>query len=143
MLQFTLTRKPSTDQGTPGTIRGESLSLFTLELPWRDNMTQISCIPAGRFICKPYSSPKFRDVYELQNVPGRAAILIHTGNWAGDVAKGFRSDVQGCILVGLGRDVVSGQMAVTSSRAAMDKFRKIVGKSSFELLIQCGIEVST
>lgn len=135
MRQFILKREESTDQGTPGTFRGDGLALFTLELPWRDNLPRISCIPPGRYVCKPYSSPKYRDVYVLQSVPGRSSILIHSGNWAGDISKGLRSDVQGCILVGLSLGELSGQTAVTSSRAALNNLRNVIGRETFELVI--------
>jgi hypothetical protein len=61
--------------------------------------------------------------------------LIHSGNHAGDVSKGLRSDVLGCILLGLGLGELLGQKAVVSSRLAMDRLRSVVGKESFELVI--------
>lgn len=135
MLHLTLTRTSTSDAGTFGTLRGEGLNLYTAELPWRDNMPRISCIPAGRYLCRPYSSTRFHDVYELVDVPGRTAILIHSGNHAGDTAKGLRSDVQGCILVGLSRGILDGQEAVLNSRAAMQALRAAVGGDAFELII--------
>ena len=30
---------------------GDNLNLFTLELPWKDNQRNISCIPAGYYFC--------------------------------------------------------------------------------------------
>ncbi|YCO05527.1 DUF5675 family protein [Vibrio sp. VNB-15] len=33
----------------------------------------------GSYKLLPYSSPKYPNVYELQNVPGRTFILIHAG----------------------------------------------------------------
>lgn len=134
-MRFTLVRKETSDQGTFGVFSGEGIQFHSAELPWRNNESRVSCIPSGRYICRPYSSPKFPNVYEVTGVPGRSAILIHSGNHAGDTAKGLRSDVLGCILIGLGRGEVSGQKAVTSSRAAMDKLRATVGKESFELVI--------
>jgi hypothetical protein len=135
MDTLTLTRGQSTDQGTPGLLTCDGLSLFTLELPWRDNTPQTSCIPAGRYLCRPYSSTKYPGVYEVTGVPGRSAILIHTGNFAGDVSKGYKSDVQGCILVGLARGSLDGQKNVLSSRLAMDRLQAAVGRNSFELVI--------
>ena len=134
-MPFTLVRKETSVQGTFGIFSGEGLHFHSAELPWRDNASRVSCIPAGRYICRPYSSPKFPDVYEVTDVPGRSAILIHSGNFAGDTTKGLRSDVLGCILLGLGRDWLYGQKAVTSSRAALDKLRAVIGKGSFVLVI--------
>lgn len=134
-MQFALVRRSTSDAGTFGVFTGEGLELHTAELPWRDNAVRMSCIPAGRYVCRPYSSRKFPDVYEVKDVPGRTAILIHAGNFAGDTARGLRSDVQGCILLGLGRGEIEGQPAVTSSRAALDKLRTVVGRQSFDLVI--------
>jgi len=65
----------------------------TLELPWRDNKVNESCIPAGNYLCKLKLSPKFKmRLYELQDVPGRAEILLHLGN---DI-----DDVSGCLAIG-------------------------------------------
>jgi hypothetical protein len=130
-----LTRGKSTDQGTPGILTGDRLSLCTLELPWRNNAPGISCIPAGRYVCRPYSSGKFPDAWEVADVPGRSAILIHIGNYAGDTAKGYRSDVQGCILVGLTLGEINGQQALLSSRLAMDALQAAVGRKPFTLVI--------
>jgi len=59
----------------------------TLELPWRNNQQDISCIPAGNYYCR-----KFRQVFQVINVPGRKDILIHKGN--------LDIETKGCILVG-------------------------------------------
>lgn len=134
-MLFTLVRKDTSDQGTFGIFSGEGLMFYSAELPWRDNAPRISCIPTGRYICRPYSSLKFPNVYEVTGVPGRSAILIHTGNHAGDTRKGLLSDVLGCILIGLSPSELAGQAAVTSSRAALNKLRTVVGKQSFELVI--------
>lgn len=134
-MRFILARKDTSEQGTFGVFSGEGLSFASAELPWRDNAPRVSCIPAGRYSCRPYSSLKFPNVYEVTGVSGRSAILIHSGNYAGDTAVGLRSDALGCILIGLGRGELSGQKAVTSSRAALDKLRAVVGKKSFELVV--------
>lgn len=134
-MRFTLVRKETSDEGTFGVFSGEGLTLHTAELPVRGNSPRISCIPSGRYICRPYSSAKFPNVYEVMGVPGRSAILIHSGNHAGDYMKGYRSDVLGCILVGLGVSELAGQLAVTSSRSAMDKLRAVAGLKTFELEI--------
>ena len=134
-MLFVLTRTETSDQGTFGTLAGEGQILHTAELPWRQNLQKISCIPPGSYTCRPYSSPRFQNVYEVRNVPGRSAILIHSGNYAGDKAQGYRSDVEGCILLGIGRGVLEGQEVVISSRIALDRFRALVGQNSFELVL--------
>jgi hypothetical protein len=135
MRCFTLIRKETSDQGTFGIFVGDGIQFHSAELPWRDNSPQLSCIPAGRYTCRPYSSPKFPNVYEVTGVPGRSAILIHSGNYAGDTDKGFLSDVLGCILLGLGLGEILKQKVVVSSRLAMDRLRAVAGRESFELVI--------
>lgn len=135
-MRFTLTRYETSDQGTFGTLEGCGLALRTAELPWRNNARRISCIPTGKYLCTPYSSKKFPNVYQLQNVPNRDLILIHTGNFAGDVSLDYRSDVLGCILVGLSFSKIDGQQSVRQSRKAMDKLRAVAGSNSFWLDIK-------
>lgn len=97
MLTAKLTRAPSTDQGTFGVLVFGRQTCRTLELPWRDNRTQRSCIPPGTYRCQIVQSPKFGRVYGVTSVPGRSAVLIHSANLAGDVDKGFTTQLQGCI----------------------------------------------
>lgn len=90
-------RAPSTDQGTFGTLTFGNTTVRSMELPWRDNTKQRSCIPVGKYRCQIVQSPKFGRVYGVTNVPGRSAVLIHSANFAGDVEKGWTTNLQGCI----------------------------------------------
>ena len=92
-----LFRSPSTDQGTFGVLTFGSQTCRTLELPWRANRTQRSCIPPGVYRCQIVQSPKFGRVYGVTNVPGRSAVLIHSANFAGDVDMGYATQLHGCI----------------------------------------------
>jgi hypothetical protein len=75
-------------------LSGKDFPLWhTIELPNLNNEPKISCIPEGSYTVKAYTSPKFPDVWELQGVPNRSKILVHTGN--------STDDIKGCILVGL------------------------------------------
>ncbi len=98
-----LTRQPSTDEGTFGDILTDSgLSLKSVELPWKDNATGISCVPYGTYRAAwRWSQAHDRNLYHLLNVPMRSEVEIHSGNVAGDVSKGYASEVRGCILPGL------------------------------------------
>jgi hypothetical protein len=69
----------------------------TLELPWRDNTPKLSCIPVGTYTLRWKRSPSKGMCYEVLHVPGRGNVLIHSANFAGDVTKGFQSELQGCI----------------------------------------------
>lgn len=140
-LKAVLTREESADTGTFGTLvvfMGDArlYTCHTGELPWRDNEAGVSCIPEGEYSCCHYSSEKYPDNYLVRDVPGRDAILIHTGNFCGDRSQGYKSDVEGCILVGEELGVLDGQKAILKSRAAMADLRDAVGKDAFTLVVQ-------
>lgn len=97
---------------TSGQLFAGDLSLFTLELPWRNNEPSVSCIPAGRYRCViAYSNRYKRVMPRLLNVPDRDGILIHSGNCEGDT--------HGCILVGMSQ---RDDGTLRDSRAALGLF---------------------
>src|SRR5882757_6858222 len=63
---------------------------YTIELPWKDNVPRVSCIPPGRYALAKRYSPKFGRHLQLVNVPGRQWILIHPANDA-------LLELEGCI----------------------------------------------
>jgi hypothetical protein len=128
-------RDPSTEEGTPGVLVSESFGCRTLELPWLDNTPKRSCIPAGVYRCAVVNSPRFGRVYGVQAVPGRSHILIHSGNWAGQIPQ-RRTHVQGCILLGERMGSLSGQRAVLLSRPAVRRFMAAMGGKPFELEVR-------
>lgn len=93
----TLARAESTDQGTFGVLVFGGQTARTVELPWRDNARQRSCIPVGSYRCAIVQSPRFGRVYGVQNVPGRTHVLIHSANFGGDVDLGWTTQLHGCI----------------------------------------------
>lgn len=136
-MKLTLTREQSKDYGTFGVITLPDGKKFeTLELPDKGNKRQVSCIPKGTYQCKIVNSPKFGRVYGVLNVPNRANILIHAGNYGGDVDKGYRTDIQGCILLGKARGSLNNQPVVTSSKVALKEFMSALNNEPFELLIK-------
>lgn len=96
-MKAVLRRAPSTDQGTFGVLTFGTEAVRTLELPWRDNRPQRSCIPPGVYDCGMVNSPRFGRVYGVRDVPGRSHILIHAANLAGDVDLGWTTQLHGCI----------------------------------------------
>lgn len=97
MKRAYLCRFDSTDQGTFGRLTYGNQGSFTIELPWRDNMPQKSCIPVGSYVCKIVNSPKFGKVYNVTNVPRRSSVLFHSANFGGNVDKGYTTQLHGCI----------------------------------------------
>ena len=133
-MKGTLHRETYTKKQTLGTLtltNGIS-TVFqgrTLELPWRDNQRNISCIPKGRYRVVPRTSQKFGRHYHITAVPGRSSILIHPGN--------FYFQIRGCVLVGdsykdMNKD---GLLDVVNSRETLDKLLQLAPEG-FDLLIE-------
>ncbi len=142
MKYATLSRGPSTDEGTFGKIAcADGPELNSLELPWRENKPQASSIPPGVYTCAIVDSPKFGKVYGVRDVKGRDHILIHAANFAGDKEKGWVSELLGCIAPCLSVGVLKNaagatQRAGLSSRAALKQLMDWAGGEPFELEIR-------
>jgi len=136
-MNVVLVRTTHSDQGTRGVLitpNGEFCK--TLELPWRDNKPKVSCIPCGEYDVKTRYSPKFGACYEVQGVPGRKYILIHSGNLAGDVTRGYKSHVEGCILLGKYFGKLGQQEAVLYSSPVVKNFMKEMEEKPFKLIVE-------
>jgi Family of unknown function (DUF5675) len=139
-----LNRTSTGDQGTFGMITNTANggTYVTGELPWRGNQPNISCIPEGTYTCKWLWSPSHaRNLYHVMDVPDRDAIEIHSGNYCGDEALGWRSDLLGCCLIanGIGSEELEGgqvQKIVTDSMAALAKFESELNGVDFTLVIK-------
>ena len=146
MLRLMIERGPSTDAGTFGIASLGSLIWHSLELPWRDNAHNVSCIPVGTYTAKwidaaTVGRPHLGMVYELQDVPDRTGILLHRANWAGDVSKGYYSDLEGCQSIGeaQGELVPPGksdmQPAIERSGPAFDALFALTGGADIEVRV--------
>lgn len=140
MIKATLRREPSTDQGTFGVLTFGNDVVHSLELPWRDNMRQKSCIPAGIYVCALVKSPKFGNVFGIQNVPGRTHVLIHPANLAGDVDKGWTTQLHGCISLHMRSGVMRNKAGVMQqaglvSKPAVGRLMEWANGQPFELEI--------
>ena len=114
-MELSLTRVYKSG-GTNGTLtfNGQYVC-FTLELPWKENQKNISCIPEGSYELKSRTSKKFKRHLEVMDVYGRSGILLHPANDA-------LNELQGCIapvmqLTGIGKGIYS--------RLAMEKLLSI------------------
>lgn len=103
--------------GTNGTLYHNGRILcHTIELPWRNNQRQISCIPEGTYRLYRDLFPKHGDQLALHDVPGRDGILIHPANHA-------LHELRGCIApvtkhTGPGKGI--------HSRVALDRIKTLV-----------------
>ena len=111
------------------TLLGETIQeLWSLELPWKDNARNVSCIPRGFYTCTKYSSPRYNSTYRVNDVPNRDYILFHKGNSA--------ADTEGCILLGKARVISDNKIKVLDSASAFNQFMAFIdGDESFELQI--------
>lgn len=142
--RLTLVRRTTGDHGTFGSLQIEwgTLHLATGECPWRDNQPNVSCIPAGTYQLTRNSSPRFGDGCIISPTHPRTHILIHRGNFCGDVEKGLHSDVKGCVIVGTGTGTlryggVDQQAVVHSADAFGELMRRLWkdGDKAWELEI--------
>ena len=132
-IQFELKRTNKSDIQTMGEMSvldgNENIfSCKTIELPWRDNKINISCIPEGKYKVKKRYSDKYGHHFHILNVPDRSLILIHAGN--------YYSQTKGCILVGSEHTDINsdGVCDVVNSRFTLEKLNQILPEN-FEITI--------
>lgn len=143
MITLTLWRHLSDDEGTLGLLVSPSATVCRMnELPWRDNRPSLSCIPLGAYpvVYLPRSaSGKYRDIYQVMNVPGRSGILIHPGNFAGDTTRGWVADSWGCMLPCQRVGRLGRQRAGLASRAGLAAIHAATGRQDFMLEVKNGM----
>lgn len=132
MKTLILTRTNDDGKQTKGTLRSKDgiWGRFTLERPWKNNQTNISCIPKGEYLVKWTFSYRFlRYTYQVMNVPGRSGIRFHKGN--------FFFNVEGCILLGSGYSDINhdGEVDIINSTQTMKEFEILMGQEDFHLTI--------
>ncbi len=149
-LKAILRRMESSCEGTYGVLSVVDLSnpdlpgyhCSTMELPWKNNETDLSCIPLGIYNLELKYSESFSDeLYEILDVPDRSSILIHVGNWAGDKNRKYATDSEGCILLGAKKSNLAKsdndpyQMIVTESKNTHSEFLEFTDKRDIVLEI--------
>lgn len=104
-------------KGTNGTITYQGLKIcHSIELPWRNNMRRLSCIPAGRYKLVERTYTKHGQQIGIPNVLQREAILIHAAN---DAMK----ELLGCIAPVTS---LTGEGKGTESRKALAELKGLV-----------------
>ena len=128
MIKLSLQRVVNTPDGMFGVLLDEHFPVcVTLENPWLENQTFVSCIPAGNYICKPFSSDQHGETWEVTKVKGRTAILFHVGN--------TEDETEGCILLGTAFGALDVP-AVLHSKNAFELLTAIVdGETEFMLTV--------
>jgi hypothetical protein len=120
--------------GTNGTVVCEGRFLcYTIELPWKQNETRVSCIPEGKYFIRKRYSAKFKWHMELVDVKNRSLILFHPANNA-------LRELNGCIAP---VTKLSGPGLGLLSKKAFAKLKALVypaldRKESVELIVESG-----
>lgn len=133
LLSNTVTIERLQDEGTQtrGILRVGSFSAKTIELPWKNNQPNISCIPKGTYQVRWTFSPRFlKYTYEIQNVPHRSGIRIHSANYA--------RQLNGCVALGdrfadIDKD---GKLDVANSRITIKAFEDKMNRKQFTLIVK-------
>ena len=117
VLQLSRTYFPD---GTNGKLECEGkLICTTIELPWKNNETKVSCIPEGKYFIRKRYSRKFQCHLEVIDVKDRSLILFHPANNA-------LKELNGCIAP---VTKISGAGLGLQSRKAFVKLKAIVNKA--------------
>lgn len=128
-----VTLKRMDDDGvqTLGQLFYKDFECLTLERPWKDNKSNISCIPKGEYMVKYTFSPKFmKYTYILEGTNPRSGIRIHSAS--------FWYNLQGCIALGsdykqLDKD---GKLDLINSRITIKAFEDLMQRKNFTLIIK-------
>jgi hypothetical protein len=118
--------------GTNGKLECEGKFICkTIELPWKNNETKVSCIPEGKYFIKKRYSKKFQCHLEIINVKNRSLILFHPANNA-------LLELNGCIAP---VTKLSGPGLGLMSRKAFAKLKELAYKAldkgeSVELIVK-------
>jgi len=115
-MELTLTRVYKSG-GTNGTLTlNGHFVCFTIELPWKENQRNISCIPEGKYELKPRYSKKIKRHLEVLDVYNRSQILFHPANNALEELEGCIAPVMHLTGIGIG----------IYSRFALDKLLSLI-----------------
>ena len=107
----------------------------TCELPWKDNKTDISCVPPGEYLSnKILSAKRGYELFEMEGVANREHIQIHAGNSV--------YDILGCVLLGRAFGIVETKdhgdiLGVQESKTIFNIFMaKLKNDTQIKVVIQ-------
>ncbi|MFD2966748.1 DUF5675 family protein [Sphingobacterium bambusae] len=110
-------RRTYGERGTNGQISYQGQHIcYTIELPDRNNVRRLSCIPEGCYRLEKRVYPKNGEQIGIPHVLRREAILIHAANNA-------MTELMGCIAPVTS---LTGQGTGTGSRAALAELKALV-----------------
>lgn len=95
---------------------------FTVELPWKGNRQNVSCIPAGEYDLKWCQSRRFGRCLEVMSVRNRSGILFHAAN--------LQSECKGCIFPATSVGRSDAGYYGCKSQDALQKFERMLPTDS-------------
>lgn len=98
----------------------------TLELAWRDNNRNRSCIPEGEYPIDVIKHQQYGKVLALRLVPKRSGILIHAFNTP--------KESKGCIAFGSGIDKSESGPVIADSQKSLNDAIGILEKAKVKTL---------
>lgn len=142
-MNLILQRKPFGAVNTKGRLTvyldngSEGPQCDTLELAWRDNKDDVSCIPAGIYTLERIKSAKLGWCFAIYPVDGRQDIRLHRGNHANSDNL-ERSDVHGCILAGAGYSDINtpGIDYILNSSVTMNGLLTLLGAGKYQFEVR-------
>ena len=120
--------------GTNGKLESEGQFICnTIELPWKQNETKVSCIPEGEYFIRKRYSKQFQWHLEVMDVKNRSLILFHPANNALHELKGCIAPVTKLSGPGLG---LMSRKAFTQLKDLV--YKALDKKESVALIVQSG-----
>lgn len=122
-----LERFAYTPIGTFGKLTYNDFSCYTVERPWLNNASRISCVPEGLYNLVWHNGPKFGKTVALvggtvsqypDGISKRSAILIHPAN--------EMNDLEGCIGLGDNLGYIRAKWAVLNSVVTIKEFYRLL-----------------
>ena len=93
---------------------------YTLELPWRNDLNEISSIPAGTYSAVVRDDGPLGWRMELLNTGKRKNIQIHIGQWP--------RQTEGCVLIGISA-LKKKPCEIYASKTALQRLRAAYGSN--------------
>lgn len=136
-MRAVITRDPHCDKQTLGEMKvfhDQDKLVFvckTLELPWKNNQENESCIPVRTYQVKRRHTEEFKDHFHVWDLNSRSEIMIRSGNY-------YTQIVKGCILVGDAHTDINndGYRDVVNTENTMRILLQLM-PDEFELNIEC------
>jgi hypothetical protein len=129
MITLQRLRLKKTENGTFGVLSFDDVPFaLSIELPWKDNVRNQSCIPMGHYKCCRVWRSDGTQTFRVMNVPDRDDILFHRANTI--------DDLRGCIGVAEEFGMLNGKPAVLGSGRGFGEFmKKLEDANCFDLEI--------